>query len=91
MLYLLKYASKFRTVFTVGFLTSRSLKLDPMLICFHEHKKKIVPLAIERKTENEFFPCFFLFERHGCAFHEGKIVPLTKAKRSEERRVGKEC
>ena len=76
MFYLLNRASKSQTVFTIGFLASRSSKLDPMLIGFDElffHEKNRTK---KPNREHGFFP---FRKRHARASREITTVPLVEA------------
>ena len=75
MFYLLNRASKSRTVFTIGFLTSRSSKLDPMLIGFDDFFTK--KWTKKPNREHGFFP---FRKRHVRASDEITTVPLAEAK-----------
>ena len=83
MFYLLNRASKSRTIFTVGFLASRSSKLDPALIDLQNQTKKL-------NREHGFFPfpkkarpC--LSQNHNRASRGSKTVTLVKGQKNRKR------
>ena len=87
MFYLLNHASKSRSIFTIGFLASRSSKLDPMLVGFDE-------LLFTKKPDKKTEPgaCFFSFPKEECqcllqnhtrASRESKTATLVEGKKTE--------
>ena len=88
MFYLLNRASKSRTAFAVGFLASRSSKLDSILIGFD--KKNFTKKKPDEKTRMKKPN-----RKHGFSLSErGTPVPLTKSQpclsRKQNRDIAKE-